>query len=474
MKKFGIIAIVLLAVTLGGVGAAHVVINSSLQDMTVKETTISGDKHQADGVTLHMQFRDYRSQSGMGYKVSYSVAEERIFDSGINQKENEKKIAVPHVLLGYEPPGYGTNEVMKRKDILTLAKSGEKKLGIPASEVMKQIDSAENGKKTKHDFVVADYMDYLPVVLIDLDFPESINLEYDRTPGEDYRYPESTMLHSSYFQVPVPKDLKAKLTIAKDKYGNIQSWGVDIYTNVEIESDGVLSEDTIYLATSGLSYPQRDGSSSHIMDMPAETHGIHRIPLEQRGQSHWVDMEHAECVYFLEPGEQILQMSKSSSEQELLLYTRLKGEVFLSVIDKSTMECLQKLSLGKNLGALNAIIEDENYLFFLDANNNFVVVDIVERQYVKKFGGTLDRDAIAFAVDYNGEKLAFATYSSYDMEGNLTYPYYYILQIYTEQGLVYSGFFEPSLSSAKQKVIFINTPTFDEEAFDVTFVNQKN
>lgn len=466
MKKFGIIVILLLVLTAGGISAAHSVIGSNLQNITVKETTLSGDKSQADGVTLHMGFLMLQSSSTPGFEASYSVEENKVFDCGV-KKTTDKEDTIPHVFLGWEYPGYERNDVSEMEDIQDVAESGEKALGIPASEVLKQIDVAENGKKTRHTFVVADYLDYLPVVLVNYDFPEDIDLEYDRTPGVDFRYPEPTMLHSSYFQVPVPNDLEAILAIAKDKYGNVQSWSVDIHTSLEIESDGILSNETIYLATSGLRRLHSNGTSSHLMDMPRETHGIHRIPLEKRNQSHWLDMDKAECVYFFDQGEQVLQMSKSTSGKELLLYTKLNDEIFLSVIEESSMECLQKLSLGKELRQFDVILEEENYQFFLDENKNFVLVDITDGRYTKKFSGTLDTYATPSAIDYNGEKLAYATCPGYDLEGNNTNPYYYTLQIYTKQGLVYSGFFEPSLTSADQRAFFV-------DAIDVTFDKKKS
>ena len=50
MKKFGIIVILLLVLTAGGISAAHFVINGQRNDVTITETTLAGDRSQADGI----------------------------------------------------------------------------------------------------------------------------------------------------------------------------------------------------------------------------------------------------------------------------------------------------------------------------------------------------------------------------------------------------------------------------------------
>lgn len=448
MKKFGIIVILLLVIAAGGIGAAHFVIDRQQHDVTIAETTLSGDKREADGVFVKTKYED--AMNTVNWWTTYSMTEDKVVECEMDMENNEWTEDEPGVSLqidfpDYSNTGYEGNSFIEAADEIT------EHYGIPKDVLLEARSSAENGKMTTTTYALTDYLDYMTITFSIWNLP--LNYAFSDLVDED-----ENALDYSYFKMPIPKGAKANLKITKNTAGEITFWHFNLENPYYCtEADGVLDETSLYLATSGFGMPG-DTAIKHIVDMPDETRGIHHIPLTLDNRTYYPDLQKAKLVYALEPEEAVLRLKKGITADTLLLYTEKQNALWLSIINKETMECRQKMKLMEKTSKIFDIYQDDHYILTLADNGDFVLLDMATETYqiklrgnvVKDFPSELESletayyDSTACAVDYDGQRLAFAFFLL-DDEG-YTQPIY-ILQVFDKSGLTYMGRFESSLTN---------------------------
>lgn len=282
-----------------------------------------------------------------------------------------------------------------------------------------------------------------------------------------------------YFQIPVPKGLKGTLSVTKDKDGDLKKWNMYINSNQFVaEGQGVVSDGKLFLATSGIGlYGESIDTDAetvdvnlHLLDNPQETHGIHVIPIRGSTQAYSIDLEDAKFVYPFEPGEEVLQLDVSPTGEHLLLYSKMDKDIYLSVIDKSSMECLQKTLLMKEGKQIYGVIHGKDFMLAIDMYRNFVLMKSSGDTYEEQFRGNLG-DLPYYpnvcTADFDGERLAFAACVRYDEYGS-DIPSHYTLQVFTKDGRLYSGAYESSLTKTDKNpgIVLSHTGSPIEISFD--------
>ena len=466
MKKFGIIVILLLVLTAGGITAAHALINGQEHVITITETTLSGDKRAADGITVKAKYED--AWGSINWWTTYSTTEGQVLECKTNLHEDEEEnTEKDYVYFLSEYLGYGVDDP---EDTETVAKIGEAHTGIPASEILEKINQAESGKRTQYTYQLDDYMDFFPV---DLRSSKG-KIHYNTMPGD-----LSYIKDYPYFQIPVPKGLNGTLSVTKDKDGDLKKWNMYINSNQFVaEGQGVVSDGKLFLATSGIGlYGESIDTDAetvdvnlHLLDNPQETHGIHVIPIRGSTQAYSIDLEDAKFVYPFEPGEEVLQLDVSPTGEHLLLYSKMDKDIYLSVIDKSSMECLQKTLLMKEGKQIYGVIHGKDFMLAIDMYRNFVLMKSSGDTYEEQFRGNLG-DLPYYpnvcTADFDGERLAFAACVRYDEYGS-DIPSHYTLQVFTKDGRLYSGAYESSLTKTDKNpgIVLSHTGSPIEISFD--------
>jgi len=446
MRKYGILIAALLAVAICGVGTVHFVINSNQQEVTIEEITLTGDRELANGIEVTSKYTidsDWQVQYDLTKKEVTHV-EKTESDYMINR--DDASIFLHPVILNYH---YTTDNA---SFIFKYAAEIEYYTGVPKEDFFHAIDSAESGKKTTYNFYLQDYVEHLPFHL----FISGIDISLDTT--DLYRN----------MDLSVPKEAKLVLEVEKNNDGIINDWKLyTSYDSVYIESEGVIDEDWIYMAVTGIGKKEEiivsedDDTSEilaeHYFDAGTSFHGIHQIPFTASTQKGWADLNQANLIYSIEPNESVIHLENSFDKKDLLLFTQKNDDLYLSVIDKANFQCKQKLKLPKNMINIRGTIKKDNCLFVLDGKNQFTGFSLSDGTFHQELTDKLDVAPERMGnldVDFDGSRFALTHYTKDNIDNKIQ-PVYYIW-IYKGSSICYHGAFLCSISHPDSRATHIS------------------
>jgi len=429
MKKTIFVMLALVIVAAGGIGVAYNHMSGLWKNIKMTEVNISGDRQIADGLQATSSYLvDYGMQD---WKVTYDFTSEKVISWSQEEEEHIVNRDKADIFLNpadewRQSAQYGVDSLAKH------VAETETWTGILADDLLAAVEKAEKGKRTKDIFYFKDYMERLPAMLIMSGTDLSLDMKTNRTK----------------LDIPVPKGAKLVLEIKKDENGEVAWW--KIYTDFEplyIESDGTFDEEWLYLAVTGIGIEKYDEEedkviyTEHVLDAGATSHGIHKMPFTYGGHQAWADLDQAELVHPLEAGEQVMHLAKGQDGKNLLLFTRMDGDLYLSVIEKETMNCRRKTLLMKDSGEFFGVLQKDNFFLYLDDRQQFSVIDTSVDNYRVHLTGTLDfclDDMRELDAAFDGERFAVAYYPKYAVDGDYAEPVYQIF-VYDETELRYHG-----------------------------------
>ncbi|MBR4020375.1 MAG: hypothetical protein IKI99_03600, partial [Firmicutes bacterium] len=400
MKKTIFVMLALVIVAACGVGVAYDHMSGLWKNIKMTETTIFGDRQMADGLQVTSSYLvDYDIPN---WKVTYDFGSKKVIGWNKAEKEitinrDDADIFLCPVEVWYESAEPGIDALAQRVEAI------ETQTGISKNDILAAAETAEKGKRTKEIFYFKDYMERLPVMLILSGIDLHLDVKVNRTKMD----------------IPVPEGAKLVLEIKKNEKGDVTWW--ELYSDFEtlyIESDGAFDEEWLYLAVTGIGvevYGEEEKLiyTKHLYNAGVETHGVHKMPFNYGEQNAWANLDQAELVYPLEAGEQVMHLAKSHDEKNLLLFTKIDGNLYLSVIEKATMNCSQKMLLIRDAGEFFEVMQKENFFLYLDDRKQFAVIDTSAEIYRLHFTGTLEMpldDIDELDAVFNGDRFAIAYY----------------------------------------------------------------
>ena len=440
MKKYGIILILLVAVTFSGLVAAHFVINELNDDVTVTETVLMGDRNAALGSkiavevqstehTLYWKVRSELTEGGLKTETAFSTGNIKGTVPPTKPVYAGKRLNLEcDFPSGGSGASNGINLEYEAKD-----------LNIPLEMAMAAAEATAAGESKTTRLYLKDYAKNVPVVL-----------NYDSTMNRIYNS-NGTYVDYSYFQIPAPDSLYYNIEIEKTPSGVVEMLGAFPLGNdlsYYVDSDGVIVGDVLYMAVSSLS-AGKDAPEQIVSNIKSEQRGIHAIPLKKNGEIQYIDLDHAKTVFHLEEAERVIRMIYREKENEFHLYTEEDGKLWFSVIDKKTMERTKKFALMKKEHALLHVYYGENYSLILDGEGNFVLTSNYENlisgnmqtlDLMYFYVSLMETESLSF--DYDGNRLAVAAVQlpSDEIRSSSC-----LLQIFDSSGLQYAGLYENSL-----------------------------
>ncbi|QOX64300.1 hypothetical protein FRZ06_13580 [Anoxybacterium hadale] len=436
MKKSMILAIVLLALSIGVFPYATGWVSEGKEAITVKETVLYGDRRAAEGVAvLNRTHCDYHMFWNTTYRVGSKLSVEsnyRYSQAQLREDDGRASDLQLYTNINYAMSG-------------DIDFSGENWNDLPrlvAADVAKR---TPNGETHEEEISLADYYRFYPVTL-------ELYLSKGQTTVYSARHDMA-----DYFKIPVPQNHKVRVAITKGKNG-----AVNYIEQSSTEGDFQLSSGSTAISESGGYFAVSvSGQNNGQITMPEGISGIHFLPFTKAEGGIEPDWEGLRRDYPLKETEQVLHLIKDPKEERLLLFTRENEAVMLSVIDMETMELIRKSKLEEAVEDLSLwdvkiydsflVVTLSDYRFLLlqrDSDGLFVLKFAGNFNQNDKIGEKLQFDTAA--MDFDGSHLAVAGYQPYTSyrEGGGQYQYFAshstYLMIYDEKGLTFAGKYDQS------------------------------
>jgi len=444
MRKYAILAGVLLALALLLIIATHIDTNKMADDVTVTETVLAGDRDKAVDTMMAVEVQS------MGYALYWKI-QTKILDSGLETitafaNNDRDKIS------DFSGEAYKADRITLESDV-TYAGFGSdgtidleyeaKRLGIPYEMALAAAKATPAGKEQTTLLHLNDYAAIFPMTLI-------CNPKKHRIFNSG-----SDLIDYSYFQMPAPAGMFYAVEIGKNAKGDVNYVGsapAEDTKNYTVDADGVIVGDTLYMAISSISagtyYPEKI-----VSDIAPEQRGIHAIPLKENGEMRSVDLDHAKTVFRLDENERVIRMVYREEEDAFHLYTEDAGKLWFSVVDRETMTRKQKLYLmDKHHPLIRTYFDNgftNDYSVILDGKGNFVLTakgenpikgNIMTLDLMENFVECMRMETLAW--NYDGTRLAVA---AVQLQSDEVRHSGCLLQIFDKTGLQYAGLYENSL-----------------------------
>ena len=444
-------AVVLLCLLSAGVILyAHGQLTARGEDVSVTETTLFGDKREAEGIALETKICSSGRVSGsklINWDVSSHLSggslktDIRCFLDDTEFSDNDASgIQLREALY----LSYGASDL--------LLEYADNQINFPRKIFDAVAGKTKAGKKHTEKVRLSDYLSCYPVKM-------DIGSE---VPYGTSCLPDGSLVdYGSYFGIPIDDDIRLKVTVSKNAQGTPTDFSAEpvgeTYLSLESASAACRDADCIYTALTGYYL------GGTLKEIPEEKCGIHRIPLKSYKTTElnsfdyvYADMENAQLVYPLESKQDIVKLEIDGSGKNLLLFTWEHGDIFLSVIDISTMICRQKLLVMSDISPTGEALPDfqvrqfQNSLLLLNESREFSYLLIDSSVYRLETQGRLSQifpkyfTAWNLSHAYDGERFAIAFQEG--IEFHHSYSAY--LMVYRKSELVYAGCFENSLEQA--------------------------
>ena len=321
MRKRLVLWTILIALALGGIPWIHGAMDEKKDDVVIYEEVLSGNPAAASGRAVktltHMdQYLFWETTFRPGSEAAAET--EFTFEWKPRQKsygstaEPELQVGMPSTdfVLGHVGPGE-FEELADR---------------VIADPILDVLSRAPVGEDYTEVVKLKEYYDVYPLVI-----------EYTGMIGmtEETR-PEIYGQLTEFFFIPVSEDERLEVTIESDELGNETT--IRCRTQEESVSQkprfyGVLAEDGGYLIPTPYEAMRAD-------------HGIYFFPMVEGTDGLIPDLSQMRSVYPVEKDANVRQLYYHRDLDQLMLFTEEQGRLWMTVIDRMTMEPLQRADLG--------------------------------------------------------------------------------------------------------------------------------
>ena len=461
MRKATILMALVLLLSVCGVGVLAADVFEECDQVMLKERVIYGDRTKADGLSVQINSH-YRSR--LHWSTSLQIDDETECKTDYSFSAKQRRTTRPVEYDGLNM----SNHVME--SISFQADEPQDGLWGAYKELF---DKTEPGQEGEVDVRLKDYMSHYPIS-IDLDFPnvrfststrdglEKLD-ELDAPPGSEVY---AIQRLRDYFKIPVLEDEHLNIHVRKREDGTQSNWGggtSQYGDGYQMWDYSVLTDDACYFTIETLTNHGKTVDTSELPD----GYGIYRLPYHMEyneGQKEVtvIDADNLEMVYPLVPGIDIAYLSLNTAQTCLYLHTVEDGTYFITVIDLSSMEQMQKLELIH--------FDDEPYWTIVD-QDDFIVIEFnntLELAVISKIeSGELTLEYICpmrpegvdtfflynTAVDFDGERLVMAQQLEIEFSNEPDYrdrtSCGLQVMVYEKDGLAFMGEYTSSLDTGE-------------------------
>lgn len=415
MRKSLILLAILLVLSVAALAVGQGAINAMGDDVTVTETTLAGDPAAAGGLTvsLHPTYENH-------------LEWRTVFAAG---KDPEPETKVHYSAKPLEDDYTGTSSVWMQIGGLNFSMSASggavnleedtDEMGFvamvrPAADVATRTQPGETRTETVY---LRDYYEYYAMYL-------DLYGSYGQT---------GQAALSDYFRIPVQEDLQVEVTVSKDEAGTVYDVECNTVDNASSAYGyGLYLEQGVFLGlgTEDGEYGGSEVDFSQIRD----GYGLYWIPMEQDG----LDLDRIENIYPLDPAAaQFVTLEESFDGKSLLLFTRERGTLVLTVLDLETLEPVQRLELP--ISETPTVWQQEGLLLLRVYGEDPRLLALSREDGLYRLW--LDTPEYQFeniwywdpSLSFDGSRLALAYYENKYNKVSLC------LTVYDETGLAYAG-----------------------------------
>jgi len=447
MRKALAILIVLVILCTSGIIAAHAVVNTQRDQVTINENVIYGDKLAADGLNI---IRKADWDSRLHWQTDYNISSENSYCTDFHftqNREYERIRSEPtgSISLGLTVgSGMGSSHEITREDITNLA-AGYEELCLDVME------AAPAGEEYSDIVQVSDYFDFFPLQVY-LDFPNVYRLE-SRSPERYYVRPidgedctEVNEALNKYFKFPVSDEDLVMVELYKNDNGEV--------TELNISTLEWATEFWVLYAVtpSGAYFAFDCGDDIDFTNIKGGC-GIYCLPFnasfEYGGETYpTVNTEELGMVYSLDENTRIENMFYEEEQNRLVLITVENNMLMFTTIDLATMEMLQRIEIcecEEDRGVWRTS-RDEDFITLYLGSDRIVVLEMLDNgEYSLEFVVNVrpeGQDELFWynsnsTKAYDGERLAMCW--SRDIEEAPYSDCGFYVAIYDKTGLLYFG-----------------------------------
>lgn len=428
-------SIVFLAAAASGVNAAS-------EQVSLAESTVSGDAVYAEGfhlsLTAEVQYTlfweiDCAFGAEPETKAEFTFARSDDDRMGFLETDEETfwmDLNIPLEIYYYGYYALGEENAYEIPE------------EFPAELVLAAAESTAAGETFSETVRLRDYYTYFP-------FYTSVTLYEDGVEAQGYDRGE---FFADYFRIPVPEDYLIDVSLTKDSEGYI--------TEIEMAPhDGEELPVCIYDSMGDVCYFTFFGASdtdTYDFSNTEGGFGIYCLPygVSEDGTTEEMTTLHTLCS--LDPSAEVLSLEANEEQDALLLFTEEDDAVTVTVIDPESGETLQKLTAGsadlRKTGFSLWNTADGGYVFQTKSGLTWVGYSEEEEVYTSLFCPlTADAQDVyldeADDLDFicTGERLAYA-YTDY---GEISTAFH--LLVLDESGILYEGEYSSNLDAAQAR-----------------------
>ncbi len=340
MKKmilFTLTAVLLCLLSLAAMVYAHGQLTNRGEDVAVTETTLFGDKKEAEGITLTTSGRFVSDDLGKALFWK-SISSQR--SGGLHTKSSFRfnkaddwyadAAAAPfiyvEVIAGIPERSYEALASLLDDDL-------KEAIAAAAKDI-------QPGQTSTQIVSLSDYTDSFPL--------------YFQVLFKDH---DDAVLAGDFFHFPLTKDDRWKISVAKDAEGRLKTVSMKPVADIMIQQREAFDDrDNLYLAVTGFSQSYED------WNIPENRRGVLRIPLtgdtgqslgghssskdqSASDQAVYPDLARAELLYPIDTEAILLAAETDCYRNNLLLFTEEDGQIRLSVIGLDDGQLKQKLTV---------------------------------------------------------------------------------------------------------------------------------
>lgn len=439
MRKALALTLALFLLSVGGIALAHGYINSSRDEVVIREQVQYGDKSAAEGLTAQVRAQH---NSQLFWDTSYTVGDVPVTSTEYSFYSTQK-----HNNYG-APSGLQLSENIGEHENL----SG---ISLAYKELYDTVEPGESAEKTVN---LKDYYDYYPFS-VTLRLP---NYSFIRQWGENINKndggTEIVSALTDFFKIPILDEHRANISIER----HLRDDGTSSSYSDEGDSFGIYTLDVLTDEACYFTFDPRT-SEGNIVDtsLIPGGYGIYCLPYstDGRGNTTSVDTDGLRMVYPLNPESQLFYLRLSEDGTKLLLHTQEEGKYVLTVInlaDMSTLQRLELLELPEDYDRYFDLLEGDGFFTAVFYDYQLVVVRVTdsgeyELCYAADISGQSPNiNSYDSAVDFDGERVAFITRYLPDTDSNSPRQNIHCgfqIRVYDESGLLYHGIYTSSLDT---------------------------
>lgn len=445
MKKTLACFFLLLAAVAGGTAAVFSQVYAARDQVRIKQETLYGDPAAAQGLTAHIPAQ---YQHHLFWNTDCTFGE-----------ETQAVTSYEFSAIQKEEPPQEREPFLEMNNQIWYGYDSEAKEGLPLA-YQELFDDTPAGSENSRVIHLKDYYETYPLQL-GLEFPvyssvmsQDVFLSESIDPDEAQLY----RAFEEFFQIPVLVEETMEISVGKSTDGGWVSSGsgstesdrFDLYTV------SAVADDACYFAFDAHTQLENLVDVSQI----AGGFGIYCLPFdstpEGEDSSFPLLTEELATVYPLDPQDRILDLTLSPDQSRLLLHTQTDGMYVITVIDRSTMEAVQRVEVGEvseERMAFRQLYEGNGFFAVQVEWNTLAAVrwdenGICQELLFVPISPDPENPLVSFqfrtlAMDFDGEKLAVCDYQMNEQADNIVDV---VLAVYDKTGMVYCGSYANSLS----------------------------